>query len=542
MNRLVVAALLLAGCSAELTSAEAPRFVERGRDSGIDFKHVRAATDHLWLPEIMGSGVALFDYDGDSDLDLYCVQSGDLDAVGEEQPGNRLYRNDGALGFEDVTASAGVGDRGYGMGCATGDFDADGDVDLYVTNLGANVLYENLGDGRFRDVTVTAGVGDEGWGTSAAFVDYDADGDLDLFVVNYLEWSADSETDCERPSGQRDYCSPKSFDAAARDVLYENKGDGQFVDVSVERGFATAFGNGLGVALGDFDDDGRMDLYVANDGTPNQLWIQSPDGVFADKALLAGCAVDMNGMAEAGMGAVAVDVDQDGDLDLFMTHLTDESNTFYLNESGRFSDDTLRTGMYRGSLPFTSFGVGFADFDLDGQLDLYVVNGRVSADAAGSYEQRDQLFRGLGEKRFEESALLAGTAKPQLGVSRGAAFGDVDSDGDIDLCVLDNGGGVRLLMNEGERVGKWARFVVKTTRGSDALGARLAITCGARTWWRTVESAYGYLSAHDPRVHCGIGDSNRIDSVRVLWLDGSSEEFGPFDAGREYVLHRGAGR
>ena len=292
-------------------------FEEVAADAGLDFIHVRALETQFWFPEIMGGGAAWLDYDDDGDLDLYLVQGGQLERGGPAVPGNRLYRNRGDGTFDDVTEQAGVGDRGYGMGCACGDYDNDGDVDLYVTNVGPNVLYRNNGDGTFTDVTAQAGVGDPGWGTSCAFVDYDADGYLDLYVVNYLVWSADRELECLSGNGQRDYCMPNSYDTPAPDTLYRNNGRGGFEDVSVSAGIRAALGNGLGVTYGDFNRDGHLDIYVANDGMLNQLWVNTGDGRFTDQALIAGCALNMHGISEAGMGVSVVDVENDGDLDFF---------------------------------------------------------------------------------------------------------------------------------------------------------------------------------------------------------------------------------
>ena len=513
-------------------------------DSGVDFTYVRGLETRYWFPEIMGGGAGWLDYDGDGDLDLYLVQGGQIGASGADVPGNRLYRNRGNGTFEDVTESAGVGDRGYGMGCTCGDYDGDGDVDLYVTNVGPNVLYRNNGDGTFTDVTSDAGVGDPGWGASSAFMDYDADGDLDLFVVNYLIWSVDRDLECGTP---RDYCSPTAYDASAPDTLYRNEGNGTFVDVSESAGLRTAFGNGLGVACGDFNLDGHVDVYVANDKTANQLWINTGDGRFRDEALIAGCAANMHGAAEAGMGVAAVDVENDGDLDLFMTHLRDESNTMYLNQGGVFEDATPMTGLSASSIPFTGFGMGFADFDHDGWLDLYVANGRVGSykplwSPTDPYGEPNQLFRGLAAGRFEEVMPRGGVVDEPIGAGRAAAFGDYDNDGDIDVLVVNSGSKARLFRNTAGGRGNWIMFRLIDERRRDSHGAIVRIEADGTVQQRLVDPAYSYCAGNDPRAHFGLGDASAVDEVTVRWPSGRLESFGPLPAGSVHELREGAGR
>ncbi|MCA8978933.1 MAG: CRTAC1 family protein [Planctomycetes bacterium] len=532
------------GVERSATTGE-PWFEDVTRASGVDFVHVRAHTQRMWLPEIMSSGLALFDANGDGLLDLFCVQGGDLldPQVGDT---GRLYLNRGDGRFEDATREAGFTLTDYGMGCATGDYDGDGDLDLYVTNVGPNALYRNDGAGRFTDVTEVAGVGDGGWGTSTAFIDYDADGDLDLFVANYVVWSPDLVVPCTASYGKRVYCSPKAHNPA-RDVLYRNEGDGTFTDVTSAAGLNTAYGNGLGVAWGDLDDDGDVDIYVANDGMANQLWRNEGDGTFTDVAMESGCALNRDGKAEAGMGVAALDLSGDGKLDLFMTHFAEESNTLYENLGGRFADRTHRSGMATASLEHTGFGMGFADFDQDGNLDLFVANGRVTRrdtgpDGEAQWAEPDQLFRGLGGARFEEVAPKSGLANAPKLVSRGAAFGDVDGDGDVDVVVLDNNSGIRILANRASTKGHGITLRLVGPTGGDALGAMATITAGDKTWSQRAMTAYSYCSANDPRVHVGLGAATRVDAVHVRWPDGGTESFGPFDADTQQTLVRGAGR
>jgi hypothetical protein len=517
--------------------------------SGVVFEHSAFREQKYWMPEILGAGLALFDHDGDGDLDLYCVQSGDYADEPAARPGNRLFRNDGTGRFEDVTEGSGADDRGNGRGVAAADYDGDGDLDLYVTNLGPNVLLRNDGGGRFTDVTAAAGVGDEGWGASAAFFDADRDGDLDIFVTNYVAWSPAIVLPCTGPSGQPDYCNPTNYSAPAKDVFYRNEGDGTFTDRSVEAGIHAAFGNGLGVAVDDFDGDGWQDVYVANDGTPNQLWINQKDGRFKDRSLLSGCAVNMNGAVEAGMGVAAFDLENDGDPDLLMTHLRTESHTLYVNRRGVFQDRTVKAGLQGASLMFTGFGMGLADFDHDGELDAYVGNGRVGRfsscfDDSRPYAEPNQLFRGMGEGRFEEVMPRGGVADAYLGATRGLALGDIDGDGDVDLVISENGDRARVLRNVAAE-GQWVGFRVVTPAGEpvrDVIGARLEVRFGEQTRWRTVTGAYGYCSANQIAAHVGLGGASSVDSVTVHWPDGGTPEtFGPFPAGATHVLVRGSG-
>jgi hypothetical protein len=438
-------------------ASEEPVFVDVAAQAGIEFTHFNGMTGHFTIAEITGQGAGLVDFDGDGDLDVYLVQGQLLGkemskAVfpwrGVKPPTDRLYRNDlvvktdgtSRLRFTDVTRTSGIEAAGYGMGVATGDYDNDGDVDLYITNLGSNQLYRNRGDGTFEDVTSKAGVDDPRWSTCAAFVDYDRDGDLDLFVSNYVDFETAPTRECYSQSSARDFCGPDAYNPVP-DRLFRNRGDGTFEDVTTAAGISKEFGAGFGVVAADYNLDGWIDIYVANDGDPNQLWLNNGDGTFRNEALWAGAAINSTGKAEASMGVDADDFDEDGDDDIFMTHIMEETNTLYVNDgTGLFEDRTASAGLASISLGKTGFGTGWFDFDNDGWLDLLVLNGAVRALAervrAGDpypLGQPNHLLRNKGNGKFEVASERAGDSFPLIEVSRGAAFGDIDNDGDTDV-------------------------------------------------------------------------------------------------------------
>lgn len=533
---------LCSGCGApegEQTNSGNPWFEDVADNVGLDFTHVRALTQRNWLPEIMSGGAAWLDYDNDGDPDLYLVQGGGLDPADGPSPGNRLYRNENGR-FEDVTEASGTGHTGYGMGVAAGDYDADGYIDFYVTNVGNNVLYHNEGDGSFTEVGNLQGVDHPGWGASATWIDYDLDGDLDLFVTNYVNWSSERELECFSGSAERDYCHPRHFNAPAADVLYRNDGD-HFSDVTQEAGIWKARGYGLGVVSGDFNSDGWPDLYVANDGMPNQLWINTGDGGFEDRALITGTAVNLSGTAEAGMGIAVADIENDGDLDLFVTHLRGETNTLYLNEGGFFEDVTATTGLAAASLALTGFGTGFADFDNDGQLDLYVGNGRVGRGLPleTPFAEANHLFRGMGSAQFKLVDPTGGVASQVIDNTRAVAFADYDQDGGVDVVLVNNGGDLRLLKNMVGTNQAWLVLEVLESQGNEAVGARVEILYGDRVQWRTVNRAASYLASNDGMLHFGLGNEEVVNKVIVHWLDGSETSYGPLQARKGYLLRRG---
>ena len=490
----------------------------------------------------MSGGAAWIDYDGDGFLDLYLVQGGSTTEANANTPGNKLFRNIGGTRFEDVTAAAGVGNTQYGMGASVGDYDNDGDADLYVTNVGANVLYRNEGNGQFTDVSQEAGVGHEGWGTSSVFADYDGDGLLDLYVVNYILWSPEREMECTTGGAGRDYCHPDNYNAPAVDVLYKNKGNGQFEEVTAAAGINTVAANGLGIVDGDFNADGLVDFYIANDGNPNQLWINKGDGTFTDNATLSGTAVNRQGAAEAGMGVVAFDVEQDGDLDLFMTHLRGETNTLYRNNNGLFQDVTAVQGLASASISLTGFGVGAYDFDLDGYNDLYIANGRVGRSGTleeDPFAEPNLVFAGRSGGSFEEVQPIGGTNPELVATSRAAAFADYDNDGDVDIAVVNNGGMLHLLKNQIGDGGQWIGIEIKDDEGRAIPGTRIAVYAGNNTYWRWVKPGGSYQASNDTRIQLGLAEKTKVDSIHVYLPDGTLHKSGPYTAKQYHTLSIG---
>jgi hypothetical protein len=525
-----------------------PLFREVADTVGLAFDHASGAAGRFYLPEIMGSGAALLDYDSDGDLDVYLVQ-GSPDA----RTSSRLFRNhlveDGRLRFTDVTERARVGHRGWGMGVAVGDVDADADPDLYVTSFGPDILYRNNGDGTFTDVTQAAGVSDERWNASAAFVDYDADGDLDLFVTAYVDFTVKGNKPCYDATGARDYCLPAEY-RPLPDRLFRNDGQGRFTDVTVASGVGSVAGAGLGVTAADFNGDGRVDLYVANDGTPNHLWINRGNGTFEETGLMSGSALDAAGRAKAGMGVGAGDFDNDGDEDLFVTNLVGEMNTLFLNDgTAAFDDVTNRFRLASVSLPFTGFGTDWFDYDNDGRLDLFIANGAVAiVDALRGkpypYQQKNLLLHNESAAGFTNVSGQAGAALALSEVSRGAAFGDLDNDGDVDIVVTNNNGKARVLLNEGTASAHWLTVRLQGGKGNrDGLGAVVRIIRDAGPpLMRRSHTDSSYLSANDPRVHFGLGIDHAVTEITVDWPAGGRESWKSQGVDRVITLREGSGQ
>jgi hypothetical protein len=520
-------------------SAPRPLFEDITAKSRIRFKHEASRTSQKYLPESMGGGVAMFDYDNDGWLDLFFVNGAEIKdpmplgaSPDKSDPRfwNRLYRNNRDGTFTDVTETAGLQGRMYGMGVATGDYDNDGNVDLLVTNLGGNILYHNNGDGTFTDVTARAGVGGSGWCTGACFVDYDRDGRLDLIVTRYVEWNFNSNVFCgEHKPGYRAYCHPDQFNAISY-LVFHNNGDGTFTDVSKRCGIAGSPGKGLGIAINDFDGDGWPDVFVANDSVPEQLFRNNHDGTFSEVALPAGLAYDQNGHVFAGMGADFGDYENTGWPAVFVNALANQKYKLFRNDKGRFEDVTDATDLGALTISHSGWGAKWIDFDNGGRLDLFVAQGHVMdnielTEPRLRYRESPLLLKNE-QNRLRDVSGQGGTAFRTPVAARGAAFGDLDNDGRIDVAINCNDGPAIILRNQGDSGNHWLTLnLVGSVGNRDALGAKVRLVSDNGPHQTAfVSTAGSYISASDKRVHFGLGPRKKVQLIEITWPSGTVQQ------------------
>ncbi len=540
----VVALLAIASLSAQTSAV----FSDVTTEAGIRFVHNNGAFGRKYLPETMGAGALFLDADGDGWQDVLLLN-------GKHWPGRQgarslpaLYRNLQNGRFSDITRGSGLDVELYGMGGAAADFDNDGKVDVYVTALGGNRLFQNAGGGIFRNVTAKAGVGDSGFSTGAIWIDYDKDGRLDLFVAHYVDWSIEKDLHCSLDGKNKSYCTPESYKGQSPS-LFRNRGDGTFENVTRTAGLYDTSSKGLGVAMADFDGDGQMDVFVANDTEPNRLYRNKGNGAFEDVAVGAGVAFSQEGVARAGMGVDAIDYDGSGRPSLIIGNFSNQMMALYHNEGkGLFIDDAPRSTIGRASLLTLTFGCFFFDYDLDGFPDIFAANGHVSDDiehvqSRVTYAQRPHLFRNLGRQQFEDVSAKSGPALQRTMVARGAAYGDYDGDGDLDILVSVNGGAARLFRNDGAARSNVLRVqTVGTTSNRDGIGAKIEIALpGGRTSWQIVKTGSSYLSQSELPLTFGLGSATRVERIRVTWPSGRVDAVAALDANQVVTISEGRG-
>jgi enediyne biosynthesis protein E4 len=547
----------LCGIAAALTvlfagpPASPIRFTDVTRAAGITFRHENAASPQKFLIETMGAGCAWIDYNRDGLADLYLVNSAETAAFKPKEPlHSALYRNNGDGTFTDVTAKAQVAAEGlFGMGVAVGDFDNDGDPDLAVLGYGRSILYRNNGDGTFTDVTQHAGVGNAGkWASSAAWFDYDNDGRLDLVIANYVDWTPERNFYCgSQGAGMRSYCHPNDYHGVAP-TLYHNNGDGTFSEAGASSGLAKSPSNGLGVVTFDYDEDGWQDILIANDAVANSLFHNNGNGTFTEIAYEAAVAVSEDGVAEAGMGIDAADASGSGRMDLIVTHLDQQQTRFYRNLGrGTFQDATSAAKLAYATFKMSGFGVRFLDYDNDGWPDFFIATGHVLDNIARyhagvTWAEPKLMFRNTGNGVFTDVTGQSGPDLQAATVSRGLASGDYDNDGDLDLLLSNNGGPPQLLRNDGGNENHWLEILLIGTRSNrDGVGARLKLKVGDRTLSEQRKGGMSYQSAQDPRVHFGLGNRTKADSLEIRWPSGTVTRLTDIAANQILAIQEGAG-
>ena len=525
-------------------------FADVTAQSGIRFKHTNGATGKKYLPETMGAGGAFLDYDNDGWQDVLLVNSMHWPETKGAKSLSALYHNNRDGTFTDVTAAAGLAVEMYGLGCSVADYDNDGNVDIYFTAVGANRLFRNLGGGKFADVTTKAGVGDPGFSTSAAWFDYDRDGKLDLFVANYVEWSIETDVTCTLDGTNKSYCTPQKY-AGQSSTLYHNRGNGTFENVTARAGLNDPTSKSLGVALLDFNDDGQMDLFVANDTEPNKLYKNNGNGTFTDEALTAGVAFSEAGTPRAGMGVDAADYDGSGRQSLVIGNFTSESMALYRNEgNGLFTDEARTSGIGRMSEQSLTFATFFFDYDLDGLFDVFAVNGHVSDDIQKvqpkvRYAQPPHLFRNLGKKKFSETTASVGGALGRAVVGRGAAYGDFDNDGDLDLLITVNNGAARLLRNDNANQNDMLRVKTLGAQSNrDGIGTKVTLKdANGFKVSQVVRTGSSYCSQSELPLTFGLGkpEGEKTLTLEVVWPGGRKDTISAIKPNQSITIQEGRG-
>ena len=518
--------------------------------AGIHFKHNSGAFGKKYLPETMGSGVCFIDYDNDGWQDILLINSMDWPGHKSGKSLPALYHNNRDGTFTDVTKQAGLAIEIYGLGCAVGDYDNDGKNDIYITALGSNHLFRNLGNGKFADVTTKAGVADPGFSSSAVWFDYDNDGKLDLFVAHYIEWSIETDQYCTLDNKNKSYCTPQTYKGQSA-TLFHNKGDGTFENVTKRAGLYDPTSKSLGIALLDYDNDGWLDLFVANDTEPNKLYHNNHNGTFTDVAVAGGLAYSEAGTVRAGMGTDSADYDNSGKQGLVIGNFTNEGMALYHNDgSGLFTDQALTNGISKASTKSLTFGTFFFDYDLDGKLDILAINGHVSDDISVvqpnvKYAQPPHLFRNEGNGKFEEVTNKLGTALQKPVVGRGAAYGDIDNDGDLDLVIMANDGQARLLRNDNANQNDALRVKTVGTRSNrDGIGAKItAKTSTGIHLMQMVKTGSSYLSQSELPLTFGLGKpaNGKTVSLEIVWPSGKKESIPNIKPNQFITVQEGRG-